>query len=142
MGWRADVRDNYVTTLKAFQAANPTLVEHVARSRQEAIVDKRCAFVGPIAEQIRLDSGTWQRPLTVDIIVTRHLADNEEVIDNLEDIADTLIDWLAANDRAHVLGAHTEQHPTGSREIELSDGGTFIPAIAITCLATIQQGRT
>jgi hypothetical protein len=140
--WRSAVRDNYVTTLTAFQAANTSLADRVYRSRPESLADTRSLFVGGITEAIDLDSGTWRRVVDVDIACCIHLSDNAETTDDLEELADTLIEWLAANDRAHVLGAHTEQHPVRSATIEIPESGIFIPAIAITCRATIQQGRS
>jgi hypothetical protein len=140
--WRSDVRDNYVLTLQAFLAANPTLLDRVHRSRPESLADTTCAFVGGISEAIGLDSGTWRRVADVEIAVTRHLSDNAETTDHLEELADALTDWLAADARAHVLGDHTEQHPIRTATIEIPESGIFIPAIAITCRATIQQGRS
>jgi hypothetical protein len=141
--WRSDVRDNYKVTLDAFQAANPTLVDNVNRARPPSVVETRTVFVGLISEpDIALDSGTWRRIAEVDIVAAVHLADNEETTDKLDELADELTDWLAANDRAHVLGAHTEQHPIRSTPVEIIEGAVIIPAIAITCRATIQQGRS
>ncbi len=142
MGWRSEVRDNYVTTLETFQAANTTLIDRVYRSRPESLADTKSVFVGTIAEVISLDSGTWGRIVEAEIVVSRHLSDNAEATDDLEEMADGLIEWLAANDRAHCLGAHTEQHPTRSQTIDIPEGGIFIPAITITCRASILQGRT
>jgi hypothetical protein len=141
MGWRSDVRDNYVLTAEAFHTANTTLADTVYRTRPESISDERAIFVGGITEAISLDSGTWTRIVDVDLVCSIHLSDNAETQDNLEEMADALIEWLAADDRAHCLGAHTEQHPIRSATVELSEGAIFIPAIAITCRATIQQGR-
>lgn len=141
--WRQPVRDNYVTALGAFLAANPTLADRVYRSRPESLANTRSLFVGPISEpDISLDSGTWRRIAEVDIVCAIHLADNEETTDKLEELADELTDYLAQNAQAHVLGDATEQHPIRSTPIEIPEGAIFIPAIAITCRATIQQGRS
>ncbi len=142
MNWRSDVRDKYVVTLEAFQSANSTLLDRVYRARPESLAETRSVFVGPITEAVELDSGTWRRVAEVEIICSRHQSDNSETTDDLEELADSLTDWLAANDRAHVLGDHTEQHPIRTTTIEIPEGGIFIPAIAITCRATIQQGRS
>lgn len=142
MGWRSDVRDNYVTTLTAFQAANTTLLDRVYRKRPEAITDTRAVFVGQISEVISLDSGTWSRVVDVSIVCSIHLSDNAETGDNLEELSDALIEWLAADAQAHALGAHTEQHPVRSTDVDLVEGAIVIPAISITCRASIQQGRS
>ena len=142
MGWREDVRDGYVTTAEAFMADNPTEADRVYRARPESVADTRSIFVGTIAEQISLDSGTWGRVVLVDLVCAIHLSDNAETTDKLEAMADGLIEWLAADDRAHCLGAHTEQHPVRSATIELAEGPILIPAITVTCQASILQGRT
>lgn len=142
MGWRSEVRDNYVLTLEAFKTANSSLLDRVYRSRPESLTDTTSVFVGPIGEVISLDSGTFGRVVDCEIVCTRHLADNAETTDDLEELADAVIEWLAANDRAHCLGAHTEQHPTRSQTTEIPEGGVYIPAITITCRASILQGRT
>lgn len=142
MTWRSEVRDNYVATLETFQAANTAILDRVYRARPESVAETRAVYVGPIAEDIDLDSGTWRRVVAVDLICSVHLADNEETTDKVEELADAIIEWLAADDRAHVLGAHTEQHPVRSTTIEIADSGYTIPAVAITCRATIQQGRS
>lgn len=139
--WRSTVRDAYVVTLEAFMAANPTLVDRVHRSRPESLADTRCLYVGGMTELIDLHSGVWQRVLEVDIACAIHLSDNAETTDNLEELADAVTDWLAADDRAHCLGADTEQHPIRTTTVEIADGGIVVPAIAITCSASIQQGR-
>lgn len=140
--WRTSVRDNYVATLGAFQAANPTLVDQVYRARPESVADTRAIFVGGIRETYLLDSGTFTRTVDVDVVCSVHLADNQETQDKLDEMADAVIDWLAADAQAHVLSDHTEQHPVRSEPVELQEGASlFIPAIAITCRATIQQGR-
>jgi hypothetical protein len=139
--WRADVRNNYVTSLGVFQAANSSLLDRVYRARPESLQDTKSVFVGGISEDLSLDSGTFQHIATVEIVAAVHLADNEETTDRLDALADALTEWLAANDRAHVLGASTEQHPVRSVPIEIPEGGIFIQAVAITCRATIQQGR-
>lgn len=141
LGWRKEVRDNYVVSLTAFLAANPTLLDRVYRSRPESVADTKAVFVGQISEAISLDSGTWARVVDVDIVCSVHHADNAETNDALEELADALIDWLADNDRAHTLGAHTEQHPVRSTTVDLAEGAIFIPAIAIACRASMQQGR-
>jgi hypothetical protein len=140
--WRSDVRDNAVLTCSAFLTANSGLADRVYRARPESLAETTAIFVGTITEDIRLDAGTWQRVVDVEIVTTRHLADNAETTDDLEELADTLIDWLAANDRAHAFGDNTEQHPIRSATTEIQEGTVFVPAILITCRATIQQGRS
>lgn len=140
--WRSQVRDNYVVTLGAFLAANPTLADRIYRSRPDSLTDTRSIFVGGMSEPIELDAGTWRREVSVDLVCAIHLSDNAETTDKLEEMADTLIEWLAANARAHVLGDTTEQHPIRSTSVEIAEGAIIIPAIVITCLASIQQGRS
>ena len=142
--FRSTCRDSYVTTLEAFKAANPTLVQQVYRSRPSGITEQRAAFVGAIREIIPdLHSGVWQREIEVDVVVTQMLFDNSETTDSLEDTADALIDWLAADERAHLVADGTEQQPIRSGSIELDEGnGVIVPGVLITCRARIQQGRS
>lgn len=141
MGWRSDVRTNGTTTLEAFQSANPTLLDRVHSARPSTVGDTRSAWMGAIGENIRHDSGTWQRIADVEIVVARHLADNEETADDVEELADALIEWLSADDRTRAFGAYTLQEPVRSVTAEIAEGGVFTPAVIITCRATIQQGR-
>lgn len=137
--WRSAIRDAAVTTCEAFQAANPTLVDRVYRKRPAAIADTRSIFVGTIGEVLRHDSGTRQRTASVEIVVTRHLADNEETADDLEELADALVDWLS--DNPHAFGANTVQEPARDAEVEIAEGTVFVPGIVITCSALIMEGR-
>jgi hypothetical protein len=41
-----------------------------------------------------------------------------------------------------VLGDNTEQHPFRSQSVEIIEGGIVVPAVAISCRASIQQGRS
>lgn len=140
--FRTDVRNNYVTTLEAFMAANPTLVNRVYRARPPSLAENRWVFVGGITEAIPdMHSGVWQREVNVDILVGQLLGDNVEATDNLEVAADALVEWLSADARAHVCGLGSEQQPIRSASVEIDEGGVFIPAVAITCRARVQQGR-
>lgn len=140
MGWRQDVRDNIVTALDAFQAANTTLVDKIERARPESLQDTKSIFVGGISEAIAHDSGTRRREATVELVCAIHLSDNAETTDQLEELADALVDHLT--DNPHSLGPHTLVEPVRTTTVEVSDGGgIFIPAITVTCRALIQQGR-
>lgn len=138
--WRSAVRDNAVATCEAFQVANPTLAHRVYRKRPASIGDTRSIFVDSIGEQIRHDSGTRQRTAEVSIVVARHLADNEETADDLEELADALIDYLS--DNPHAFGANTVQEPVRDAEVEIAEGTVYIPGISITCRALIMEGRS
>lgn len=140
--WRSQIRDNAVTTLEAFKAANPTLTDRVYRSRPPSLAERRAVFVGGIREDLSLDSGTISRDTLVDIVASRHLADNAESTDDIEEVADALIDWLSANDRAHAFGTNTVQNPVRSESVELDEGnGIIVPAVVITCRASLMEGR-
>lgn len=140
MGWRGDVRDSFKAGLDAFLVANPTIVTHVYSARPAAIIDARVIFIGGIAETILLDQGLRQRSAEITLVCTRSLGANTEVVDDLEDLADALIDYLTSN--PHLPGALTVQAPVRSTTTELPDSGTFLPAVAIVARADIQEGRT
>jgi hypothetical protein len=140
--WRSQIRDNAVTTLQAFAVANSTLVDRVYRSRPQGLAERKAVFVGGIREDLALDSGTISRDTLVDIVASHHLADNAETTDNIEEVADALIDWLSANTRAHAFGANTVQNPVRSESVELDEGnGIIVPAVVITCRARLMEGR-
>lgn len=120
-------------------AANPTLVDRVYRKRPASIADTRSIFIGTIGETLRHDSGTRQRTTDVEIVVARHLADNEETADDLEELADALIDYLS--DNPHAFGANTVQEPVRDAEVEIAEGTVYVPGITITCRALIMEGR-
>lgn len=139
--WRSTTRDAYFTALQAFQAANSTLCDRAYRTRPTALAEKKSVFIGGISEDIALDSGTQRRVISVDLVAAVTLADNDETVDMLDDLADALIEYFAANAQAHVLSEDTVQQPVRSQSVELDEGGAIIPAVAITCSASIQEGR-
>ncbi len=139
-GWRSVTRDAFKVGLDAFLAANPTLVTHVYSGRPAAIADSRCIFIGGIAETINNPVGVVQRVAEVTLVCTRSLGENTEVIDDLEELADALVDYLI--DHPHLTGALTYQEPVRTTTTELADSGTYLPAIAVVAQAVIQDGRT
>lgn len=140
MGWRGDVRDSFKTALDAFLLANPTLVDHVYKSRPPSLVDSRSVFIGGIDEAIRHDFQTRQRTADVTLVCVAQLGENAEVMDDCEDLADALVDYLSTN--YGLTGTLTVQEPIRTTTTEISEGGTFLPAIAVVSRALIQQGRT
>ena len=140
MGWRGDLRDRYLVGLQAFAAANPTLVDHVYKARPASLTDAKCIFVGGVAENILHTQGTRQRTAEVTLVCTAALGENTETTDELEDMADGLVDYLT--DNHGLIGAQTVQEPVRSTTTEVPDGGTFLPAIAVICRAPILQGRS
>jgi hypothetical protein len=140
MGWRGDVRDFFEAGLNTFQAANPTLVTHIYSARPASLTDARIVFIGGISEEIAHDAGTWRRAAEVTLVCARALGENTEVIDDLEDLADALVDYLSQT--PHLTGGLTYQEPVRTVTTELPDGGTFLPAVAVVARAYIQQGRT
>ena len=140
--WRSQVRDNAVTTLQAFATANSSLMDRVYRARPSSLAEQKAVFVGGIAEDTTLDSGTIGRTTSVDFVAPVHLSDNAESTDRLEELADALVDWLSANARAHALGSNTLSEPIRSASVELDDGnGIIVPGVAITCRARLLEGR-
>jgi hypothetical protein len=140
MGWRGDVRDSFKVGLDAFLVANPTLVTHVYSARPAAIADSRVVFIGGIAETMKHTQGLRVRNAEITLVCTRSLGENTEVVDDLEDLADALIDYLT--DNPHLPGDLTVQEPVRSTTTELPDSGTYLPAVAIVARADIQEGRT
>jgi hypothetical protein len=140
MTWRSDVRDAFKVGLDAFLVANPTLVDHVYSARPASITDSRVVFIGGIAENINNPVGVVQRVAEVTLVCTRSLGENTETVDDLEEMADLLVDYLI--DHPHLTSALTYQEPVRTTTTELPDGGTYLPAIAIVAQAVIQDGRT
>lgn len=143
MGWRQDVREGTRNTLLAFAAANGSIVDRVYKSRPGALAEGRSLFVGSINEDIALDSGTFGRTVTVEVLATARFADNEETVDRADELGDAVIEYLASNANAHDLGAHTLLEPTRSQSTEIDEGnGIIVPAVLITCRARMLQGRS
>lgn len=139
--WRSTARDSYFTALQTFQLANNSLCDRAYRTRPPSLAETRAVFIGGIGEEIALDPGTQRRTITVDLVASVHLGDNDEAIDALDDLADAVIEYFAANAQAHVLSDNTVQQPIRSQSVELDEGGIIIPAVAITCTALLQEGR-
>lgn len=143
MGFREDVRDGTVTTLTAFAVANSTIVDRVYRARPGALAEGRSLFVGGITEDMTLDSGTFGRTASVEVLATGRFADNAETVDRVDELGDAVIEWLAQNAHAHDLGINTLLEPTRSQSVEIDEGnGIIVPAVSITCRARILQGRS
>ena len=139
-GWRSDVRDTFMVSLTAFMAANPTLVDQIYKSCPPSLADRRVIFIGGITEEITQDPGVRRRACEVTLVCTAQLGDSTEVTDDLEVMADALVDYLTAN--YGLTGALTYQEPVRTTTTELNESGTYIPAIAVVARAYIQQGRT
>lgn len=143
MGWRQDVREGTKNSLDAFAVANSAIVDRVYKTRPPSLAEGRSLFVGGIGEDMTLDSGTFGRTVSVDVVATARFADNEETIDRVDELADTVIEYLAANAHAHDLGINTLIEPVRSQSVEIDEGnGIIVPAVAITCRARMLQGRS
>lgn len=143
MGFRQDVREGTKNTLLAFAAANSSLVDRVYKARPGALAEGRSLFVGSIAEDMTLDSGTFGRDVSVEVLAAARFADNQETVDRADELGDAVIEWLAANARAHALGINTLIEPIRSQSVEIDEGnGIIVPAVAITCRARVLQGRS
>lgn len=138
MGWRGDVRDTFKTSLDVWSA---TLGEppQIKKARPAALANNRTVYIGGISEEIAQDSGTQRRVAEVTLVCCVHLGENAETTDELEDMADSLVDWLTTN--FGLTGALTYQEPIRTVTTEIAEGGIFIPAIAVVARAFIQQGR-
>ena len=146
MGSRVDLRTSLYQSLLAFQVANTSLLESgdmVHSARPNSLVDRRSLFVGAVREpDIALDSGTWTRNLEVDAWCCVPLGDNEEAVNSVDTLGDAVIDWLAANVRAHIAGSGYVVNGLRSDSAEVQDGGTFVPAVVITVIVYFQTGRS
>src|SRR5688572_17158391 len=121
MGFRQDTREGTRNTLLAFAAANGSLVDRVYKSRPGALAEGRSLFVGAIAEDMELDSGTFGRTVSVDVVAAARFADNQETVDRADELGDAVIEWLAANARAHALGVNTLLEPVRSQSVEIDE---------------------
>jgi hypothetical protein len=93
---RTDMRTVLYNVLTAFQAANPTLIRRVAKSRPGAISEHPIAWVGGIPEpQVIHDAGTRTRLLAPTIV----LADlfHESIETDFDATVDALHDHFTTN---------------------------------------------
>lgn len=140
MGFRVDTRNAFKTGLDAFAAANPSLVDNAFKARPPSLAEQKGIFISGIAEpRILHSAGVRQRDIEVSAVCWVQLSDNEETTDKLESMVDALMDYLT--DNPHVISGYTVQQPIRVTPIELDEGGVIVPAIAITCVAQIQEGR-
>ena len=139
MGFRTDIRDAFNTSMAAFAAANPTISTRHHKARPESLADDQGTFLAGIEEAYVHSAGVRQRTADVSVVYWSLLSDNEETADRLEVGADAVLDWLTAN--PHLIGTYTVQEPQRATPIELNEGGTIVPAVAITTRALIQEGR-
>lgn len=97
--FREDVRNGIVTTLRAFQAANPDLVRQVwsVRPASTTLGDVPALVVGNLAETVSTANGVRQRQMdgfTVELIDVT--PDNAEAANRMDLLVDAVMDWLTA----------------------------------------------
>jgi hypothetical protein len=139
MGFRSDVRSSLFDSLVAFAAANPSLVDRVYQARPPSIADTRAVFLASTPMAATHTSGVRQKVTEMEVVCSVHLADNEETTDNLEALADGVEDWIT--DHPHLVSGYHLTEWVRATPIELNEGGVIIPAFAITCQTSIQEGR-
>ena len=145
---RQDVRAGLYALLVAFQAANPTLLFSVFRSRPGAPgVELPGAFVGNLNEpSIIHTSGTRQRNFAPEIVVFDSFApSNEEQAARLDIVIDALLDYLTANPGAiahSILALNQASITDGEFDIAGGQVTTHYRAVAIGLgQITIMEGR-
>lgn len=139
MGFRADVRSRFFTGLETFVDANPSIADRAYKARPASLADTKAVFIAPQPIAALHTSGVRQKRIEFNVVCSVHLADNVETTDKLEALTDAVEDWVT--DNPHVVSGYVLTEWVRSTPIELDEGGVFIPAIAITCTALIQEGR-
>lgn len=97
--FREDVRSGIVSTLRAFQAANPDLVRQVwpVRSQNVVLGDFPALTVGDLTESIATSNGVRQRLMDgFSVTLTDVVPDSLEASNRGDLLVDAILDWLTA----------------------------------------------
>jgi hypothetical protein len=138
--FRVDLVDALYDLLVAYQAANPTLLRRVYRTRPSAFQELPSAFVGPRAETITHTAGTRERAIDPSVVVVDTFTDNVETGDRMDVLMDDLIDVFTAGVR-QIGNALIE--PTAVTPGELEASGAIYRAESIQFARTsIREGRS
>lgn len=137
--FRSDLVAGLTSVLTTFQAANPTLLRDVKRTRPASVGATPLAYVGNRVETLVHDSGTRSRTFTVAVVVIDVIPDSTENADRLDDLVDELVDEFTDNPRA--AGANTLIEPIGVEDVEVEYGPVIYRGSAITLRGRILEGR-
>jgi hypothetical protein len=138
--FRVDLVDALYDLLVAYQAANPTLLRRVYRTRPSAFQELPSAFVGPREESITHTSGTRERTISPTVVVVDTFTDNIETGDRMDILIDDLVDVFTAG-VSQVATSIIE--PTAVIPGELEASGAIYRAESIQfARTTIREGRS
>jgi hypothetical protein len=138
--FRVDLVDALYDLLVAYQAANPTLLRRVYRTRPPAFQELPSAFVGGREEAITHTSGTRERTIAPSVVVVDTFSDNVETGDRMDILIDDLVDVFTAG-VSQIPWAIIE--PTSVTPGELEASGAIYRAESIGfARTTIREGRS
>lgn len=140
MGIISSIRIGAKTTLDAYLAANPTLLQQTHSARPGSFGALPCAYVGDTRIQLVHDAGLRMWSGEQDIVLVDNVAINEETMTRLATLADGIVDAFSDNPRALYAGAVSEPMTVGW--IPQPIASTEYEAVVITVgKFTYQEGR-
>lgn len=141
MGARTDLTTGLLTMLNAFQAANPTLLRHVFRTRPPTLVtDTPCVYIDLRPENITYDNSIRDRILSPSVVFVDRFTDSGELSDRLDVLVDAFIDHL--DNYAHLTGTGTTLNNVWSKATiaqEAEQFGGDPPAYAAATRVTLND---
>ena len=145
--FRADLRTAVVASLDIFIAANPTLLRRSELVQPPSpIGDLPLAYVDYATENIRWDSQTMDRVITMSVVVVRPMADNTETLVASDSLTDKLVDHFntvgstgtqfVPNSIWSEMSISNEDYP-----VESDDGVRHFFATRMTFVVSKMEGR-
>jgi len=132
MSWRTTIRTNTHDQLVTYQAANPTLLRAVYKTRPGASRENPHAYIGDIRQSFEHSGGTVpasgglrRTEAEVDIIILTDVVDNVESKEEIDTVADALTNQFS--NLPHYIFANTVAEP-----IRLEDTSEEVGTVAYT----------
>lgn len=141
MSWtfRSDMVAGLYSLLQAFQAANPTMLHGVYRSRPRNMANRPLAFIGPRPEALQHTTGIHRRTVSPAVLIVYAPKDlGEEMDDVRDDIVDAFLEY--ASSRPHAVSNRTLIEPRSAEDVEIAVDGVTYPATAVSFVAVQQVG--
>ena len=144
-GFRQALQLGGYNVVKAFSAANPTIIRSVrtVRPGSYGTASLPCFFIGDLSESITHANGVRTRTMAgFSAFLVDNLGTIEDSNDRMNFAADALTDLFTLN--YHAAGGISIFQQTGSNDSEVADGqGVILPALEFTFAETkLAEGRT
>ena len=138
--WRTLVRSRLVAEMEDYRSANPGDLVAVHPLRPADLTSRTpCAYVNPGSETFQHTGQVRFRDTSATVTIVGRLWTDEETWDDVDAVADRVINWFTQHPRA--ISSNTLCEPTAAEPVELEQNGGVFPAVVITLGRTsIQEG--